>query len=323
MRPALTLHSGGPQTGAATPGAAELTPPRVCTWLTARERAQVHMIAGPGAALTHCDAFAAVEDNVTRGYADAVLVSAALVRGCDVRPLGRLTRGSAALALAGLVTEAADDAQALAAAHAFGLAGVPAVFDCRRPGGWAGLRAWLAQCEGAGAFHRASVSAVLDAVRGGPGAPSVSPGLARFFALAFAPDACRARDLAADLGLCAQTLNSRFFRAGLPSPKRYITWARLAWAAKLAEAPAVTVADVAHRLGASSTQAFSRALRLHIGLSPREFRRRFTGASLLAHYRATLVTPHRERLLTFDPTGGADVGACDRAASPRTPALAA
>ena len=130
-----------------------------------------------------------------------------------------------------------------------------------------------------------------------------SPGgeLARFFTHAFALDVPCVRTLAARLGVGPTTLTSRFFRAGLPSPKRYLTWARLVWAAHLGEVPALTVTAIADRLDASSPHAFSRSLRLHTGLSPTEFRRQFTGDTMLDRYRAGLVTPYRQQLRAFDP----------------------
>jgi AraC-like DNA-binding protein len=274
---------------------------------------------GAHVVLAHRSTLGAVAEDLTRGYADAVLVSAALVRATDaeivVRWLTRLVRGHPAVRFAGLVTEcetaAAGDGHALAcgalaAAHLLGRVGVHTLLDCRAPGGWAAFRAAVAPVNLSDAFHRACVAAVLsdmavgaDDAALGTGAPG--GGIARFFTHAFAPDVRCVRVLAARLGVGPTTLTSRFFRAGLPSPRRYLTGARLVWAARLGEAPALTVAAIASRLDASSPHAFGRSLRLHTGLSPSEFRRRFTGATMLDRYRAVLVAPHRERLRAFDP----------------------
>lgn len=303
MRSPLTLVDGGSRSGAPTrpPVSGTAGQPQVTTWLTPRERAQVD--AATGAALVHRDTLAAVADDLERARADAVLVSAARVGATDARLLARCVRGHPAVTFAGVVTDATDSAQALRAAHLLGLSGVRVLFDCRTPGGWAALRDTLAACDGSDAFRRACVASVLRAVYGEADGGPRPAGLAHFFGLAFAPDVTQVRTLAARLNVCAPTLTSRFFRAGLPSPRRYLTWARLVWAARLGEAPGRSVSAIARQLDASSLQGFGRSVRLHTGFSPSEFRRRFSGAALLDRYCATLVTPHRDRLRTFDPMG--------------------
>lgn len=309
MCAAITLSHGGPRAGApagATAAPVAAARPQVSAWLTPREHMQADAAVGPHAVLTQRDSLGVVGDDLTRGCADAVLVSAALVRPADAPTLARCVRGHPAIRFAGLVTAATDDGHALAAAYLLGRAGVHTLLDCRNPSGWAALRAALAPANLTDAFHRTYVAAVLADISDGADGNALgttAPGgaLGRFFTHAFAPDVPCVRTLAARLGVGATTLASRFCRAGLPSPRQYLTWARLVWAAHLGEAPALTVAAIAHRVGASSPQGFSRSLRLHTGLSPREFRRRFTGAAMLARYRETLVAPHRERLRAFDP----------------------
>lgn len=309
MRPAITRHREGPRTGAPTgpasvPGVS--LRPRVSAWLTPREHVQAGVALGARVVLAYRDTLGAVADDLTRGCADAVLISAALVRTADAEIVARCVRGHPAVRFAGLVTAAADDGHALAAAHLLGRSGVHTLLDCRAPDGWAALRAVVAPENLVGAFHRACVAAVHTDLVDGAGEKTLGikepdGEIARFFTHAFAPDVLCVRALAARLGVGPTTLTSRFFRAGLPSPRRYLTWARLVWAAHLGEAPAFTIAAIASRLDASSPHAFSRSLRLHTGLSPSEFRRRFTGATMLDRYRAVLVTPHRERLRAFDP----------------------
>jgi hypothetical protein len=94
---------------------------------------------------------------------------------------------------------------------------------------------------------------------------------------------------------------SRFWRVGLPSPKRYVMLARLAWAAHLAESPAMTVNSIAMRLDASSPQALGRTIRTVMGLTAVEFRRRYDGAAMLASFRGSLIDPYRELIRRFDP----------------------
>jgi hypothetical protein len=129
---------------ARTAALAPLPRPRLSTWLTARERAQVDAAAGACLVLEHRDSLAGVGCDVGRGWADAALVSAALVRADDSPALARYVRGYPGVAFAGLVTDAADPRQALAAAHTFGHAGVGALLDCRGADGWAALRGTFA-----------------------------------------------------------------------------------------------------------------------------------------------------------------------------------
>jgi AraC-like DNA-binding protein len=97
------------------------------------------------------------------------------------------------------------------------------------------------------------------------------------------------------------TLMSRFFRAELPSPKRYVAYARLVWAAHLGESPAMSIAAIADRLNASSPQSFHRTVRTLMATSAAEFRCAFNGARMLERFRAELVTPYRDTLRRFDP----------------------
>lgn len=306
-------HAGAPNAGAgAATAAVRAFParPRVVTWLTTRERAQVDAGAGGRVALDHRDTLAAVGEDLARGLADAVLLSTACLTLDDRPTLAAYVRGFPPVAFAGLVTAAAHERQALAAAHLLGEVGVPALLDCRGADGWTALRGTFAPRRLPEAVHRACVTAVLAPVHGGmpdahgAGGP-VPCGLARFFALVFSPGVARARAVAERLGVCPQTLTSRFFRAGLPSPKQYVAWARLVWAAHLGEARGLTVQALAGQMDASSPQAFARSVRRLTGTSPGAFRRGHTGAEMLARYVAALVIPYRDRLRTFDPLGAA------------------
>ena len=96
---------------------------------------------------------------------------------------------------------------------------------------------------------------------------------------------------------------SRFQRADLPSPKAYLAHARLLHAAYLFTNGGLAVADVANRLDYSSAQSFGRHLRVLLGMTAGQFRRRVSFRDALARYRSRLVTPYRDRLLMFHPLG--------------------
>jgi AraC-like DNA-binding protein len=97
------------------------------------------------------------------------------------------------------------------------------------------------------------------------------------------------------------TLMSRFFRARLPAPKRYLSSSRLVRAARLLENEGLSVANVADHLDYSSPQSFGRHVRAQLGLTASEFRRRFDGEGMLHRFREELVLPHLSRLRTFSP----------------------
>src|SRR3989454_168563 len=126
--------------------------------------------------------------------------------------------------------------------------------------------------------------AVARFVRAVPAIPARVPALdegtgdvrAFFEAVArLAPVLSTVRRLARHLRICSSTLMSRFYRAGLPSPKTYLAGMRLVHAAYLFSNPGLSVADVAYRLDYSSPQSFGRHLKAMLGVTAGEFRRRF------------------------------------------------
>lgn len=127
----------------------------------------------------------------------------------------------------------------------------------------------------------------------------------RFFEVLFASPRRtgidRAKSLANELGVVPSTLIGRFYRAGLPSTKRYVQFAGFVHAARLLESQHLSLDAVAYEMGASSPQSFNRSFRLALELSAGEFRRAYTGETMLARFREELVLPYRERLLAFHP----------------------
>ena len=299
--------------------AAALVPvrsPAISTWLTARERARVAAANIDGPAMAHRESLRAVRDDLAMGRADAALVSAALMRPAEVPGLIALVRGFPGSPVVALVSDA-DEAQALAAALLFGRAGVQCLLDCRHADGWRAFRGAFVGDRVPDAFMREALAAVLADIDGeGEGCPA---GCARFFAFAFDPRGGYTKRIAARLGTLPSSLTSRFHRAGLPSPRRYATFARLVWAAHVSELPGTSARAIAYQLGASSPQSFARTIHLAIGMTAAEFRSAFTGRSMLDRFRETLVIPHRERLGRFDPTGygGSPDGSWPRVGQPR------
>ena len=107
--------------------------------------------------------------------------------------------------------------------------------------------------------------------------------------------------MARQMNILPSTLMSRFFRAKLPPPKRYLSLARLIRAAKLFENPGLSVASVANYLSYSSPQSFGRHVRTVMRMSPVVFRETYDGAGMLQHFRKELVLPYAEVLRSFKP----------------------
>ncbi len=178
-----------------------------------------------------------------------------------------------------------------------GASGVRAVVDVGAPTGWHRLRELLREPTSPVV---AAVMAALDAELDG-----VPPDCRLFFEVVIrrAPELATVTALAAALRVVPSSVMSRFFRAGLPSPKIYLAHARLLHAAHLFRCDGLSIADVAHRLEYSSPQSFGRHLRTLLGITAGEFRRRLPFEAAVARFRSRLITPFRARLLAFHPLG--------------------
>jgi transcriptional regulator GlxA family with amidase domain len=168
--------------------------------------------------------------------------------------------------------------------------------DVRQPAGWRELRQLLMD-DRASELARTALTQLAADLAGAP------EGCRRFFeALFTAPAAvCTVRQLTGGLGVVPSTLMSRFLRARLPSPKRYLALARLARAARLFENPGLSVANVATHLEYSSPQSFGRHVRTLLDLTAVGFRQRYDGDGMLERFRAELVRPYVAVLRAFDP----------------------
>jgi len=178
-----------------------------------------------------------------------------------------------------------------------GASGVRAVVDVSAPSGWQRLRELVREPTSPVV---ASMLAELDEDL------KDAPADCRLF---FEVVARRAADnptvgaLCEGLRMVPSSLVSRFFRAGLPSPRIYLAHARLLHVAWLFRAEGLTINDVAARLDYSSSQSLGRHLKTLLGMTAGEFRRRYPFPVALRRFRERLVAPYRDRLLTFHPFG--------------------
>ena len=180
--------------------------------------------------------------------------------------------------------------------------GVRRLIDVRDASGWRLLRSALSD-ECGDATQRQALGQLARDLEG------ASHDCWRFFEAVFlsGPQVSTVRRLADLLGILPSTLMSRFFRAKLPPPKRYLAMARLVRAAHLFENRGFSIANVANHLEYSSPQSFGRHVRTVLGLTAVEFRDRYDGAGMFARFRQELVLPHLATLRTLSPltyTGG-------------------
>lgn len=180
---------------------------------------------------------------------------------------------------------------------ALGQLGIRTLVDARMPQGWQTLRNLLASQGSADLQRSALMQLSLDL-------PGVSQDCWRFFELLFesSPRISTVRHLSRQLNILPSTLMSRFFRAKLPAPKRYLSLARLIRAARLFENPGLSVARVANHLDYSSPQSFGRHVRTVMRMSPVKFRTTFDGQGMLQYFRTELILPYVDVLCTFRPS---------------------
>jgi AraC-like DNA-binding protein len=198
-------------------------------------------------------------------------------------------------AISTVVLVAQHDATVSETLLRLGASGVRLAVDCTTPPGWQRLRELVA---------RPASPAEAQIITGLRPALVDASGDVRVFLESLArvapvfPDV---RRLARHLGVPSSTLLARFRRARLPSLKAYLAGMRRLHAAHLFANPGLSVQEVADRLDYSSAQGLTKHLKLTLGVTPREFGRRFPFAVTLEGYVELLITPYRETLRTFCP----------------------
>lgn len=288
----ITASATGSSAGERHRAATRLT--SVATVLTPAERARVDA-AGTGLYRTvHRDSVDECIRDVREHRVDAVVLSAGRCAGPNVPRVAAMVREFPRIPALALVSE--QESHVLSAAFTLGQCGVRALVDVRHPAGWSTLRELLAD-RANGGIGREALASLADDLAEVPG------DCWRFFETLFRVPArvTTVRQLTRGLGVRPSTLMSRFFRASLPAPKRYLASARLVRAADLFENPGHSVASVANGLEYSSPQSFGRHVRTVLGITAVEFRLRFDGRTMLQRFREELVLPHLDALRRFTP----------------------
>lgn len=177
-----------------------------------------------------------------------------------------------------------------------GQSGVRQLVDVREAAGWRELRTLLIGTQVDSMQRRALSELAVDLT-------GADRDCWRFFEALFTapPHVITVRAFSQYLGVLPSTLMSRFFRARLPAPKRYLAVARLVRAARLFENPGFSVANIANHLDYSSPQSFGRHVRSVLGMTAVQFRRQYDGATMLLHFRESLVLPYADALRRLKP----------------------
>jgi AraC-like DNA-binding protein len=270
---------------------AELPP--IATLLTPEERLRVDA-AGEGYYRTlHRESVDDLIRDLKAQHVQAVLVSVSCASKCTGR-VASLVREFPRIPAVALLSD--FEIRTPHAVLALGQCGIKRLVDVRQATGWRELRGTLMADTGDAGQRSILGQLAIDLV-------GVPDDCWHFFETIFtcSPRLGNVRLLARHLDVTASTLMSRFFRAGVPTPKRYLAMARLVRAARLFENSGFSIANVANHLDYSSPQSFGRHVRTLLHTTAGEFREQYDCASMFARFRTELILPHSEGLRILRP----------------------
>lgn len=273
----------------------------VLTWIDPTDRPRVDAAGAGIYRAVHHDSVDALRREVRRTHPAAVLMSVGRPLTDHAPGVARLIREFPRVPMVALLSRID-----LATPHAvlnLGNCGIRTLVDVRDAAGWHRLREFVAH-EAVGEIDRLALAMLREELESAP------DDCWRFFESLFhvRMPATTVRTLSQALGVLPSTLMSRFFRAGLPAPKRYLAWARLVRAARLLENPGLSIADAANQLEYSSAQSFGRHVKTLLGVTAGEFRRSHNGRAMLLRFRDELLRPNRDALLELRPISGRPSG---------------
>lgn len=229
----------------------------------------------------------------------AVLMSPSMIEREDLPLVGALMRQFPGVPAVAVVSQ--HDPSSSERLLELGTCGVRSMVDLATPDAWNALRGLVADpfALTAGLILRTIIPVIGDATEE-----------TRCFFEMLAHTAPRVRTvlvLCRSLRINPSSMVSRFYRAGLPSPKCYLAATRLLHAAALLHDRQASVSHVAYRLDYSSPQSFGRHVRVVMGMTAGEFRTRYPLAVALKRYTASLITPFEESFSSFHPLGQREV----------------
>jgi AraC-like DNA-binding protein len=267
--------------------------PPITTLLTPAERPRVDA-AGEGCYRTlHRETIEDLVRDLKSRPVHAVLVSVTCA-GTQATRVASLVREFPRIRAVALLSEL--EVKTPHAVLALGQSGIRRLVDVRQASGWRELRGALMADSGESGQRGVLGQLAVDLA----GAPE---DCWRFFEVLFtcSPRVGSVRLLARQVGVLPSTMMSRFFRAGVPAPKRYLAMARLVRAARLFENSGFSIANVANHLDYSSPQSFGRHVRNLLHMTAGDFRERYDGAGMMERFREELVLPYVTALRGLHP----------------------
>jgi AraC-like DNA-binding protein len=283
--------------------------PPITTLLTPAERPRVDA-AGEGCYRTlHRETVEDLVRDLRSRPVHAVLVSVTCA-GTQATRVASLVREFPRIRAVALLSEL--EVKTPHAVLALGQSGIRRLVDVRQASGWRELRGALMADSGESGQRGVLSQLAVDLA----GAPD---DCWRFFEVLFtcSPRVGNVRLLARHFGVLPSTMMSRFFRAGVPAPKRYLAMARLVRAARLFENSGFSIADVANHLDYSSPQSFGRHVRNLLHMTAGDFRERYDGAGMIERFREELVLPYVTALRGLHPLSAPPGWVKPGSASPR------
>lgn len=278
----------------APPQSVAVRVPVIATVLTPLERIRVDVASDGVFEVLHRSSVEEMTDDVRSNDVDAVILSVARYDTGSTARMAAMVREFPTVPTFALLTDVQRSTPY--SVLELGRVGVRTLIDVRSPAGWATLRNLLTHEQPTDVQRQMLGALNLDLA-------GVAPDCWKFFELLFThkPYIANVRQMGRYLNVIPGTLMSRFYRAQLPSPKRYIDVGRLVRAARLLENAGLSVTSVARKLDYSSPQAFSRHVRCVLGMSPVIFREAHSGETMLQMFREELILPHVDTLRSFRP----------------------
>ena len=267
--------------------------PPIITFLTLKERPGVDAIGEGYYHAVHKESIEDVIRDVKSRNVHAILVSVTCA-GPYIDRVATLVREFPRIPAVALLSEI--EAKTPQAVLALGHSGIQRIVDVRAVTGWRELRgALMANAGNSG--QRGVLSQLAIDLAG------VSEDCWMFFETLFNCDARigNVRTLCRHLHVHPSTIMSRFFRAGVPAPKRYLAMSRLVRAALIFENPGYSIANVANHMDYSSPQSFGRHVRALLQLNASQFRSHYDGMGMFERFRHELILPYRRQLSELRP----------------------
>jgi AraC-like DNA-binding protein len=271
----------------------ELKLPTVATLVEPSMQSQLDAAARGNFYSIHANSIQEVAKAVREGPASTVLFSARYIQSSQMLGVEDLVRNFPAISTVAVIssTERVEPKKILE----LGASGVKQLVDLCDRSGWEKLRSIISQPLDT------AVARVVTAII--PALSQSSHQSRAFFEALFrvAPEITTVRGLCKVLSVHPSTMMSRFLRAGLPSPRRYLSWTRLVHAAGLLEDNGLSLADVAYRLDHSSPQSFGRHVKSLMDCTANQYRNHYGFDRTVELFLERMVTPYGYALATFEP----------------------